>query len=323
MIESLLQQARWQSLRLAAETIPPGRWAVGVSGGADSVALLRLLFPRKELVLHIAHLDHQTRGEESTGDARFIQELATQLQLPVTIALREKIELSMAKIPANPSARFRAARLELFRQVVAANQLNGVILAHHADDQAETILHRLIRGGGPASLSAMSPRVTIGGLRILRPLLTIHSSDLREFLDEIAQPWREDSSNLSTKYLRNELRMILAENPALSQSLLNLGNASRQLQKWLNHSAPRLDERFAVAVLASLPLPVARRSAARWLAERGSPVAQLNSPVCDRLIEMARDAASPARQDFPGGLPVRRRRGVIFADRRPDPIGTP
>jgi tRNA(Ile)-lysidine synthetase-like protein len=314
MPESMLQQARWQPLQLAASTVPPGRWAVGVSGGADSVALLLLLAQRKDLSLHVVHLDHQTRGEESTADTRFVQDLAKHLELPATIALRSEIERSLAKIPTNLSARFRAARLELFNQTVAANQLIGVVLGHHADDQAETILHRLIRGAGPASLAAMSPRATVAGLRILRPLLAIRSADLREFLDEIAQPWREDSSNRSTKYLRNQLRIILTENPGLAQSLLHLGNTCRHLKKWLTLTAPHLDESFPVAILASLPPPLARHSAGQWLAERGSPIDQLNSMVCDRLIAMAADAATPSRRHFPGKLLVRRRQGLIFVD---------
>jgi tRNA(Ile)-lysidine synthetase-like protein len=323
MAEPVLQQARWQKLRLASAAVPAGRWAVGVSGGADSVALLRLLAERTDLQLHIVHLDHQTRGEESTGDAQFVHDLAQHLDLPVTIGLRSEIERTLAKIPANLPARFREARMELFKQVVITKELMGVILGHHADDQAETILHRLLRGAGAASLSAMSSRANIGGLRILRPLLAIRSGELREFLDEIAQPWREDSSNRSTRYLRNQLRMILTENAPLRESLLNLGKNCRHLRKWVAQNSPQLGERFPVEALALLPPPLARRSAGRWLAEQGSPIQQLSSVVCDRLILMATDAASPPRQHFPGALLVRRRQGIIFADRPDDTVNNP
>ncbi len=183
-----------------AVEVPPGRWAVAVSGGADSVALLLLLHDRRELFLHVVHLDHQTRGQASADDARFVFDLATRLSLSATIARRDEIEPNMSSLPKNPSARYRAVRIELFRRVVDAENLLGVILAHQADDQAETIFLRLLRGSGPAGLAGMSPRRQIGGLTILRPLLETRRSDLREFLAARPQEWREDASNQSDRY---------------------------------------------------------------------------------------------------------------------------
>ena len=88
----------------------------------------------------------------------------------------------MTSLPKNLSARYRAIRIELFRRVVAHENLLGVILAHQADDQAETIFLRLLRGSGPAGLAGMSPRRQISGLTMLRPLLNVRRSELREFL---------------------------------------------------------------------------------------------------------------------------------------------
>ena len=127
--------------------VPSGRWAGGVSGGADSVALLLLLDQRREsepgLFLHVVHLDHQTRGAESTADAEFVRRLAAGRGVPCTIARRDQVEREMTDLPPNPSARYRALRHEVFRRVIAQHRLQGVLLAHHADDQAETVLHRL------------------------------------------------------------------------------------------------------------------------------------------------------------------------------------
>src|SRR6266699_2229302 len=115
----------------AIATIPPGAYAIGVSGGADSVALLTLLHSRRpDFRLHVVHLNHETRGPDSDADARLVQDLAAQLALPCTVARLSEITLTET-IP-NPSARFRAARMALFARVVAEHNLNGVILAHHA-----------------------------------------------------------------------------------------------------------------------------------------------------------------------------------------------
>src|SRR5437763_184149 len=139
----------------ATASIPPGPWAVGVSGGADSVSLLLLLRNRPDLHLHVVHLNHETRGQQSDTDTVFVEQLALSLDLPVT--LRRLSEVPLNDPPATPSARYRAARLAFFAQVVADHHLEGVILAHHADDQAETILQRLLRNSGPAGLTGIRP----------------------------------------------------------------------------------------------------------------------------------------------------------------------
>src|SRR6185503_7542160 len=88
------------ALKAAVAIVPPGAWAVGVSGGADSVALLFLLAARHELELHAVHLDHQTRGQESTGDARFVAELCARLQIQYTVSQRSDIEAQAKQLPA-------------------------------------------------------------------------------------------------------------------------------------------------------------------------------------------------------------------------------
>ncbi len=303
------------ALRKSMAAIPlrpgAGRWAVGVSGGADSVALLLLLAGEPELSLHVVHLDHQTRDGESALDARFVVNLAKKLGVPCTVALRSEVESTLPSLLKNVSSRYRAARLALFRQVVETNGLSGVMLAHHADDQAETVLLRIMRGAGPANLSGMRVDSTVHGLRIYRPLLNIPSTTLREFLQQQQQPWREDASNQSDQYQRNRLRKWLREHSHIVQSLFQVEAASRSLRGWLDETAPTLGDEFAAAVLRDLPPPLARHAAARWLISHGSPAREINAKVTDRLIAMATDAASPARQDFPGGLRVRRKAGWI------------
>jgi tRNA(Ile)-lysidine synthetase-like protein len=291
--------------------VPPGRWAIAVSGGADSVALLHLLHPHPDLSLHIVHLDHQTRGQASTGDADFVADLGKQFAIPVTIARRDQIEPEIKSLPKNLSARFRALRIELFRRTIARENLLGVILAHQADDQAETIFLRLLRNSGPPGLSAMSVRRRLDGLTILRPLLHIRRADLRTFLQSQNQPWREDASNQSDHYARNRVRKFLESHPDLHKSLLDLGNACAQYSKWIRKTAPMLNEKFPAIALAESPRMLARESARRWLASQGVPPADLTPAILDRLREIATDAATPPRQQFPAGVKIHRRSGWI------------
>jgi tRNA(Ile)-lysidine synthase len=299
------------SLEFAVATVPPGRWGVGVSGGADSVALLRLLFRSADLSLHVIHLDHQTRGEQSTTDAEFVRELARHNALPFTLARRDQLEPGVADLPRNPSARYRALRLELFRRAAHDHSLQGVILAHHADDQAETILHRLVRGSSAAGLGGMSDQNRIAGLLILRPLLSIGRNQLREYLVAIGQIWREDASNSSAQYTRNRLRQLLKDDPPLRAALLNLGEASRDLRLWVRATAPRLPERFAASELARLPDVLARQAARQWLEDHGAAPNDLSDEILDRLLEMASDAATAPRAHFPGGIAVVRKARMI------------
>lgn len=291
--------------------IAPGRWAVAVSGGADSVALLLLLRGRPGISLHIAHLDHQTRADASTVDAEFVAALASKLSIPATIFRRDQIEPELKSLPKNPSARYRAIRFELFRRIVQREKLDGVILAHQADDQAETIFLRLLRGSGPMGLSGMKPRREIDGLLILRPLLSVRRHELREFLVQRGQEWREDASNQSEKYARNRVRKFLQSRPDLHESLLAVGRSSAEYARAIRQSAPQLKDEFPAIALGELPKVLGRESARSWLKRQGVPAAELNSDVTARLFQMAADAATPGRQLFPGRITVRRHKGWI------------
>src|SRR5437764_7856104 len=130
----MIQTVHEDPLRAAVGSVPPGGWAVGVSGGADSVALLSLLRARRELSLHVVHLDHETRGEASAGDARFVESLAREWGLPVTVARWRDVEPLLAETTRNASARFRAGRIVLSRQVADQNKLRGVSVAPHPND---------------------------------------------------------------------------------------------------------------------------------------------------------------------------------------------
>jgi tRNA(Ile)-lysidine synthase len=303
--------------QIALELPPGDSWAVGVSGGADSVALLLLLRDRPNLRLHVLHLDHQLRGDASTADAAFVGDLARRLGLPCEIALRSEIEPELADPPANPSALYRAVRLEFFRRIVTREHLAGVMVAHHADDVAETVLHRLLRGSTAAGLTGMANVSVVGDLQLARPLLHVRRDALRLMLTERGQAWREDASNQSGDYFRNRLRLLLTGHPALTDALLDMAAACRELNDWTRRAAPNLIENFPTATLAALPPILARQSARRWLIGAGAPAEKLSPAVLHRLITMASDAATPHAQKFPGRLTVRRQARRIRCDGDP------
>jgi tRNA(Ile)-lysidine synthase len=300
----------WDSV-VNHSAVAAGAWAVGVSGGADSVALLSLLRRRSDLAVHVVHLDHQTRGQASTDDAAFVSELSRQCGLPCTLATRDEMETGGSDVSSNPSARYRALRLALFRKVVEAHGLAGVVLAHHADDQAETVFMRLLRGSGFTAQAGMRERAVVGGVQIVRPLLDVRRETLRAYLRAMGQAWREDASNSSPTYLRNRVRAVLRDNPHLTQCLLDLGRACRDARQWVRQAAPLLGDCFPAALLARQPRIIAMESARRWLSQHGVADGAISSAAISQLLEMANDAASPARQHFPGRIVVARRRGEI------------
>lgn len=277
--------------------------------------LLLLRQRRPDLALHVVHLNHETRGNASAMDAQFVHDLAKWLDLPVTIARRSEIEPRIKHRPRNLSAHYRRLRWRVFADVAAANSLGGVILAHQADDQAETILHRLLRGSGAAGVAGMAARSQVKvdeqSLILNRPLLAVRRRELREYLEERGQMWREDSSNASMKYARNRLRRLLEAEPELVEPLLQLGETCRNVRDWVRGEIPELGQEFDVRQLQQLPAILAEAAGKKFLADLGVPMDAITPAVVRRLIEMANDAATPNRQSFPGDITLWRRQERI------------
>ena len=288
-----------------------GRFALGLSGGADSVALAWLASQAPGVELVLVHLNHELRGEESDGDEEFVRKLAARLRLPLIVEKRHALEKRTDDLPSNPSARYRALRLALFRQVVRAYDLDGVLLAHHADDQAETVLIRLARGGGILSLAGMERDCAIDGVRIIRPLLHLRSIQLREYLGARSEAWREDSSNQSVKYRRTLARKLLQSNPDLAGLLIELAARARAIAGDLDQLAPRLATKFACVELDGIAPLLARHAARRWLVQHGADANDVSPAVCERLTGQATNPDSPPRSHYPGKIWVRRRKKQI------------
>jgi tRNA(Ile)-lysidine synthase len=182
----------------------PAKILVGVSGGADSLALLDALV-RLGWRPHVCHLNHRWRGAASEADAAFVRQLARQRGLPVTIATLRR------RNPAVPptEAAGREARLAFFERVARKTGISTLVLAHTADDQAETVLMRLIRGAGPTGLAGIAAERRLGKLRVVRPLLEVTRAEVLQYLAAHGLKWREDATNRDRRYLRNRIRQEL------------------------------------------------------------------------------------------------------------------
>lgn len=181
------------------------RVLVAVSGGPDSVALLHLLLrlaDQRPMELHAFHLDHALR-DDSAADAAFVEQTANAWNVPVTVLRRDVGAERRPKESTQQAA--RRIRYEVMRQVARDVGAARIALGHHADDQAETVLMRLLRGAGVTGLGAMRHRRG----PFVRPLLDVSRADVEAYCDAFQLETRHDPSNLSAEYLRNKIRLEL------------------------------------------------------------------------------------------------------------------
>ena len=203
---------------------------LGVSGGVDSVvlaALIARLRDRAELpnikTISIVHVNHSLRGKESEGDMLFVQKLASTLNFEFLLhTIRWK------KQEKKNQAACREKRIAIFKQCLSEANPSFLVLAHHEDDQAETVLLRLLRGTGLSGLAGMR---AING-PILRPLLTTSRRDIESLASCLGLPWREDRTNKKTKYERNWLRLkvmplLASRRPGVSKRLAALAKEAQ------------------------------------------------------------------------------------------------
>ncbi len=201
---------------------------VAVSGGADSVALLDILASLGELRLNlvVAHLNHLLRGAEADADEEFVRRLAESYGLPVEVR-RADVREKAAREGRSLEDAGRIARYAFLDALAASHEARVVALAHHADDQAETVLLRLLRGAGGSGLCAMTP---MSAGRYVRPLLNVTRGEIEAYLRKRGIAWRTDSSNDDTDFLRNRIRhelipLLSTYNPAISERLAATAHA--------------------------------------------------------------------------------------------------
>ena len=177
----------------------PARIGVGLSGGADSVALLLALAQRGKPGLFAIHVNHGLRGETADRDEAFCRDLCGRLGI-----LLKGYRLALSRDCGEEEA--RAARYAAFQAACDEEGCDSVALAHHRDDQAETFLLRLLRGSGTRGLGGLRAETRFGDLRVFRPLLNFTHRELCDWLTAQGQPWVEDETNGEPMYLRNRVR---------------------------------------------------------------------------------------------------------------------
>jgi tRNA(Ile)-lysidine synthase len=241
---------QWRSRGLCRD------WVVAVSGGGDSVGLLRVLHqlaPSAGLRLSVAHLDHGVRGEAARQDAAFVAELAASLGWPFEPGRWRPERAGHFESDA------RRARYEWLVEVARRRGAGAVAVGHTRDDQAETILHRILRGTGPRGLAGIPRRRGLAadpGIQLVRPLLDVSREEIRAYLEALGQPYREDESNADLARTRARIRhdllpRLAAEyNPDIADALVRLGALSGASQRAMAAFAAGLED---VAVLDASP----------------------------------------------------------------------
>jgi tRNA(Ile)-lysidine synthase len=227
-----LEQRVLEHVRESGMVEPGWRVGVAVSGGADSVALLRLLERLRGdlgIALIVVHFDHALRGAESQEDARFVGGLARAGGHEFVFA-REDVAAEAARHDWNLEDAARRLRYAFFARVVREGRATRIAVAHTAEDQAETVLAHLIRGTGLTGLAAIYP---VAG-PVVRPLLATHRLELREYLRGNGQTWREDATNRDLRRLRARIREQLLPqlehdfSPAIVDRLGELARLARE-----------------------------------------------------------------------------------------------
>jgi len=303
------------------------RVGVAVSGGADSIALLRLLLElRKEIgvVLSVVHFNHKLRGDASEEDERFVAQLAQRYQLELhcesgqVAAHAEERHLSLETAA-------RELRYQYFRRLLLEGRLNRIATGHTVDDQAETVLLKIVRGAGTRGLAGIYPQLPVLGSQlsasVIRPLLGIRRKELESYLLGLGQSWREDQSNRDLRHMRNRVRHgVLPRlerylNPGVREALAETAEIARAEEEYWQKEVAQVfpliwvRRKLTVSALADLSLALQRRvirAASESLGLR------LEFHHVEEILALASSQPGSAKAtELPDGWMVRRNKGEL------------
>lgn len=314
---------------------------VAVSGGADSVALLRGLLqlqPVLNLTLRAAHLNHQLRGAEADADAAWVRALCEQLNVACdieTVPVRALAEQTRRGLEETA----RDARYAFLRSVAEQQHCDVVATAHTADDQAETVLHHILRGTGLTGLRGMEWSRSLDDSapiptpqRLIRPMLSIWRTDVEQFLAELGQDFREDATNQDVALTRNRLRHELLPhleqefNPRVREHLCQLAEQAAEYDATLRSAADALLQdvlldqsenvvRLRCEELGKATRPLVREVFVRlWQRQDWLRLAMTFSHW-DRLAELVR-SDPPTAIHLPGRIFATRRANMLVLERQ-------
>ncbi len=313
------------------------RVAVAVSGGADSVALLRVLLElcaELGIVLAVAHFNHLLRGEASDADQAFTSALARQHGLEFYTIRGDLRQIAEGRKQGLEEAG-RELRYGWLDRIAGEHRLDAIATAHTLDDQAETVLLKFLRGAGTRGLAGIYPKLaveigfplqflssTFYGVPIVRPLLGVTRSSIEAYLTALGQDWREDASNLDLRFARNRIRHELLPllerdyNPNLRQVLSDAAELARAEEEYWQalaqgEIAVRTPSPKSLRMdgFADMPLAVRRRVLRKFLANRGF------AADFEHIENVVRCAQGEIEKTIlPGGWVVSRRGNCLLLD---------
>jgi len=274
---------------------------VGVSGGADSTALLYALwFLQDRLKFHLsaAHLNHGLRGREADRDARAVELMCMRLNVPLTVKKESVLETrKQSGISFEMAA--REARQDFFRDVLKKYKANAVAVAHTRNDQVETVFMRILQGTGIDGLGGIQyTNEPVPGLPVIRPMLDVSRSMLEEFLNRHQLGWREDQSNRDQQYLRNKIRHVILPNfeaqgiTGVSQALIRLSEIMREESSLIDRQtqvmlkkcrAGKTDGSLSVEKVGKLSVAEQRRVLRAWMVSCGVSERGVDFAVIERM----------------------------------------
>jgi tRNA(Ile)-lysidine synthase len=343
-MRTALEQHVLENIRRSGMVSPGDRVGVAVSGGADSVALLRIseaLRGELGITLLVVHFDHSLRGAESQADAEFVATLARRSGLEF-VSAREDVAAEAELHGWNLEDAARRLRYAFFARVIEEGRATRIAVAHTADDQAETLLAHLIRGTGLTGLAGIYP--TVGA--IVRPLLGTHRKDLREYLRNRREEWREDATNRDVRRLRARIReqlLPVLERDFSSAIVGHLSDLARFAREEGVFWTALVEDRFRAYVredhksftidtshlIAPLPLASSNEfpnagSSQRALTERlvrrlyegaRGDRRELSAHHVEQVIRLAEESTSGRRAELPGGVVVERNFATLVFSR--------
>lgn len=296
-------------------------YLVGVSGGRDSMVLIDMLTKAGFRQLAICHLNHGLRGRSSAADAGFVRGFAKKAGIPFYSAKADTRRFARDRGLSLETAA-RELRYSFFSECARKAKCRRLILAHHAGDQAETVLFHFMRGSGAQGLGGMRPvssRQTHGArLCIFRPLLDMPRADIETYSVENRIRWREDLSNQSPDFTRNRIRhevLPLLNAVAGRDCLAPILRAAMIFQAeedWMASLTPAVNQRLHCAKLAGYPLALQRRIVRRWLLEQHVPEPGFDD--VEAVLSLLDAAKGPSKINLPAGMHARRRQGEIFLE---------
>ena len=300
-------------------TAPSKRWLVAVSGGRDSVALLHACHASGLTDLVVCHINHQLRGEESDGDEALVLKLAQRYGLRTSfhsldvasIAKTEKKSIELAA---------REARHEAFSRACETFSCAGVLLAHHADDQAETTLFNLLRGSAGLKGMASISQIERHAITLHRPLLQSRRSEINDYILQHKLSYREDSSNAEADATRNRLRNeaipLLGEilgrdiTPAVNSALQHQQLADAFIESKMDYPS-MLDPqgRIHLPSLTASATIIQQQVLHRYLSEHR--ICKLSQQLIASCLTLT-DPSKPAKINLPGNNYLRRKAQRLF-----------